>query len=1011
MIDSTDEAARTVEPGPTGPRPRPPGPEEGWASRQVAAMAAAWARGEPVTAAEVITRHPGLDAEAAIRLIYEEASLRREAGLEVDTAEVLRRFPDWADELRDLFDCDRLLRPSGCRAAFPEVDETLGPFLLLAELGRGASGRTFLATDPTLADRPVVVKVIAGDQDEHLALAPLRHTHIVPLFSEHSLPERGLRLLCMPDLGGTSLAEILAELSATPIEQRSGRRLVEALDRRARPLPSATAPATAPGPFRRALEQSTHADAITWVAACLADALHHAHARGIVHMDLKPSNVLIAADGQPMLLDFHLARGPIADGERISGRLGGTPGWMAPEQEVALAAAVEGRPAPAAVDGRADLYALGLLLREALMIPGPDRPGPADPTDFRCPAGVGVALADIVRKCLADAPCDRYADAAALAEDLRRQLDDLPLRGVRNRDPVERWRKWRRRHPGAFAWGIAGLSALAALAVAVAAGVAAHGQRVDRVRAALEDGRRLEAAGRHDEAARALAEGLERADELPAIGGLREALDRQLRISRRAGLAEELHALADSVRLRHGLELPAPEEARALLRLCRALWDRRAVFAAAGGPAPDPATERRIRADLIELAAVQLDLLLRLAPPGGAEASRREALGLLDEAEAVFGPSYALETRRAQLGGGPAADAGGPRTAWEHVDQGRLLLRSGRVEAAEAEFRRAAEIRPQDFWANYDAGLCAYRLGRFEAAASAFHTCVALSPGSAYGYYNRGLALAALGRADAADRDYARALDLDPGLAPAWLNRGILAYGEGRHRAAVAELRARPPVGPRPGDARPAPLQSGAGPARARRSGPGPFARRAGRPARPRGGRGPARRPALRPAPRRGSRCRRGRPQRSIRNGSSSLRPSTIRASSGVELGSMKRSWRRSGPSPAISSSSESAAGSRHSTVWKSTNAPDAGCPSTRTVPTASKTGGVRPAPRRRRRRRSSRVGRRGPHGPGQSVAAWARSWAVPVRGVGRVGAGPTRRVAWPRLSSCRRRWPRGRWR
>ena len=74
----------------------------------------------------------------------------------IPSAEVVSQYPRWGDELRDLLDCDRLLRPSGALAAYPEVGDTLGPFLLLAELGRGAAGRTYLATDPTLALWPVI---------------------------------------------------------------------------------------------------------------------------------------------------------------------------------------------------------------------------------------------------------------------------------------------------------------------------------------------------------------------------------------------------------------------------------------------------------------------------------------------------------------------------------------------------------------------------------------------------------------------------------------------------------------------------------------------------------------------------------------------------------------------------------------------------------------------------------------------------------------------------------------
>ena len=140
--------ASPVTRGGSASRGLPPG--SGWASRQVAALAAAWERGERVTAAEVLERYPGAETEAAVRLIFEELCLRREAGLEVDTTEVVGRHPQWNRDLRALFDCERLLRPSEPADTLPEIGETLGPFLLREELGRGASGRTFLATDATL---------------------------------------------------------------------------------------------------------------------------------------------------------------------------------------------------------------------------------------------------------------------------------------------------------------------------------------------------------------------------------------------------------------------------------------------------------------------------------------------------------------------------------------------------------------------------------------------------------------------------------------------------------------------------------------------------------------------------------------------------------------------------------------------------------------------------------------------------------------------------------------------
>jgi serine/threonine protein kinase/tetratricopeptide (TPR) repeat protein len=752
-------------------------------------MVTAWGRGAEVTAQDVIDGRAEVDTESAIRLIYEETCLRREAGQPVGTDEVVARFPRWGAELRALFECDRLIRSPRGPVAFPEVGEVLGPFLLLAELGRGASGRTFLASDPTLADRPVVVKMITDDQDEHLALARLRHTHIVPLFSEHTFPERGLRGLCMPFLGGTSLARVLEDLADVPLEQRSGELLVKVIDRHTRAMPSTP---RADGPFRRSLEQASYVEAMTWIAACLADALHYAHARGLVHMDIKPSNVLITMDGQPMLLDFHLAREPILAGESVADRLGGTPGWMSPEHERALTALVEGRPSPLAVDGRSDLFALGLLLGEAIgAVTRPRDGGGSRPGVVRA-VGVSVGLTDILRKCLAPRAGDRYDDPATLAEDLRRDLNDLPLRGVRNRSPRERWRKWRRRHPGVLAWGVVGLVVSLAAGAALAASVAVYHQRIGQVRNLLDDGKRGRVGGRYAEAIRTLGRGLESAGAFPVPEELTAALRGELRLAERGWLADELHGVADQIRSRHGIELPSQAEAQSLLRLCQAIWGRRGQLLGGGPPLADE-TERTIRTDLLELAAIGADLRVHLAPADGVADARRDALRLLDEAEALCGPSFTVDARRDEFADPPGRSGTRrrgvvPRSAWEHYERGRYNLRNGRVAEAAEAFHRSLDLRPQDFWPNFYHGLCSFRLGRFEDAVADFQACLAIEPGSAVSHYNRAMAYEALGRAQDAYRGYTKAIAFAPGLAAARLNRGILSYKSGRHAEAVADF-------------------------------------------------------------------------------------------------------------------------------------------------------------------------------------------------------------------------------
>jgi serine/threonine protein kinase/tetratricopeptide (TPR) repeat protein len=751
------------------------------------AMVAAWQRGERPLAEAFLANAPEVDDEIALRLIFEEFCLRQEAGLAADPAEFAARFPRLWPDLELLLDCQRLMEAEPVAVELPEPGDEIAGFRLIRELGRGILGKVFLAAETALADRPVVVKIAPIGRSEHLSLARLQHMSIVPLYSARVLHERSLQVLCMPFLGGASLAQVLELLKDVEPSKRTGSQVVEAIDRVQTSLPVAL---EARGPLRRHLARLPYAEAIAWVGLCLAEGLRYAHERDFVHMDIKPSNVLLTGDGQPMLLDFHLAREPIAPGDPPPDQLGGTPGYMAPEQVLALDAAAESRAIPSRVDGRADLFSLGAILDEALggEVPAEGRRLPLHRRNPR----VSVGLSDLVAHCLEPDPASRYPDAASLAADLRRFLDGLPLRGVANRSVSERWRNWRRRSPHALTRAV--ILAVAVVVVCSALGLlrAAYLQRVGDAEAALEQGRASLARRQFAEASKFLTRGQAIAGTLPETRLIQSELTQALDLTRRLARADELHRLAELVRFRYGIDPPPPEEARSLIARGQEIWSHRKLILKPAEVKGDPEFEPIVQADLLDFTLAWVNFRVRLASIEQRETVRTEALQVLDELESLIGPLAAIDRERANTldrAGSTNPPVAEPRSAREHFDLGQSYLRSGATSQAAEQFRLGLLLRPQDFWLNFYQGLTAYRLEQFDDAANAFRVAIALAPDSAECYYNRALAMGALGRLDEAIGDYTRALELNPGLGVAAMNRGILHYRSGRLDEASRDLK------------------------------------------------------------------------------------------------------------------------------------------------------------------------------------------------------------------------------
>lgn len=665
---------------------------------------------------------------------------------------------------------------------FPRVGERLENCRLVAELGRGASGLVFLAKQESLANRPIVLKVTTdSSRGEHLHLARLQHTHIMPLYWANALTFEGLHVLAMPYLARTTLARLLFHLQDSPRRDWSGQRVADILEGDQALLGIPIGIHEHPS---EVLKKSTWVEFVVHIGEMLAETLSFVHRRNLIHLDLKPSNVLITPDGQPILLDLDIACQPVPAGTTTLPWLGGTSEFMSPEQRSAISALRNDQPIPDVVDGRSDIYSLGLMLYVALLGVCVPEGKPEIAKLKKANPAVSAGLAAILARCLADDQRDRYPDCQTLAEDLRRHELNLPLRGVNN-SWSDRWRKWRNRRPHSLPLIVllGGFCGIAAAGGFKFYSTAEESRK--QAEAALFDGQNLQGKGQHEAAIHRFLAGKELAEQGRGNAALVTLLNARMLQTQRMLKAEELSKMVQLMRFASLLERPNRRFLWVMETAGRKIWGEREILLDDSTGKLEAATEQAIRDQLQEFVLLWCAQHIEIVPREHTARARADVRTMIAEAELLFGPTVALDLARERLGE-VHGDRVAPTVTWEYCAVGREAMTKGDLTSANRAFQLALEREPLGFAANFHLGVCALRQKQYERALRSFSYCAGQDPKPSC-FLLRGQAYAALGETDSALRDFAFAIEKFPQLATAYEARAKVHRSLGRTTEADAD--------------------------------------------------------------------------------------------------------------------------------------------------------------------------------------------------------------------------------
>ncbi len=698
-----------------------------------------------------------------VEALVEEFLARRRRGEPVGASAFASSHPALESELRDALEAAEAMEgarsESEGRREFGR-DDRVGKFRLVREVGRGGMGVVFEAIEEPLGRR-VALKLLPADQlVSHSAHARFRREAELASRLDHSG-------ICTVYAAGVESDRPWIAMRFVEGETLS-RAIVLARERGEGWI-------TLPG---GAASGGSRARSIAAFFARIARSLAYAHEHGVVHRDVKPSNVMVTPSGEPILLDFGLAREEESDAPSLTrtGETAGTPAYIAPE----LLGGELARP-----DARCDVYSLGVSLYECLALRQPFR-APTRLALFRAIlAGTAPNLRQLVPELSRDMAVvvstamerdreRRYASAADLAADLEALVAGRPI-AARPVSNVGRALRWAKREPRQ--------AVLAALLTTVSLGLALAG---GFLWASRDDVLAAERQSRAEEVEQTIVAGFNLlSDDLHGIAGAAEAAD-----------AEFSHALAlepASVEAHAGAILVSYHRSRreeGLERLGQApplpVFDRlRLVFD--GGPMLS-GESWRTEASAIELFIEGMRYQIeaaKLRSPAERTLLGGHALELLNEAVIRAPAARAVYHMLRASAAVDAGDANAARSAAAALlnlwpDSPRELYLAGMAltqtdpETACGILERVIALDPHHFPAFHNLGSAHILLGEPEAAEQAFLKAIELLPDHAHPYNGLGLALADQGRVDEAREAYLHALDLEPDFVEALSNLGNL---------------------------------------------------------------------------------------------------------------------------------------------------------------------------------------------------------------------------------------------